>query len=594
MKHPILASLCAALAMVVATPAAAWWNDGWTERRAVTLDSGTVAGVKEGLQRQPALIRLHNGVLDFSKVKADGSDLRFVAEDDKTPLNFHIEKFDPTAGLALVWVDVPTVAPASKQKIWLYYGNAGAKPGAASNATYDASRTLVLHLNEDAPVDATANRNQIVTAGYKPIADGLIAGAAKLDQSGSMQVAASQSMAAAAGAGTSFSVWVRPAAAQADQALIYTRKASAGGADVLQIGVRAGVPFLKLGATEAAATTPLAPDAWNHVGVSAGPEGAELFVNGVSVARIAGALPAIAGETIIGASGDIAALAGDYDEISQSNKAAPASAFALAATAQGRSSNFASVASEAEGAGSGGHNYFGILFGALTLDAWIVIAILGVMAAISWFVMITKGMLFGRTAKANSAFLAQYREELAKRNDAEMLVKTNIGQTAPDSSLAKLFETGQSELRNRVDETPRGHGRPAVAPESVAAIRSALDATQAREMQRLSKSMVLLTIAISGGPFLGLLGTVIGVMITFAGVAAAGDVNINAIAPGIAAALLATVAGLAVAIPALFGYNYLLGQQNNILTDNQVFSDELEKKYLETYRYQTHHAVAAE
>ena len=70
--------------------------------------------------------------------------------------------------------------------------------------------------------------------------------------------------------------------------------------------------------------------------------------------------------------------------------------------------------------------------------------------------------------------------------------------------------------------------------------------------------MVLLTIAISGGPFLGLLGTVVGVMITFAAIAAAGDVNINAIAPGISAALLATVAGLAVAIPALFGYNYLI------------------------------------
>ncbi len=88
----------------------------------------------------------------------------------------------------------------------------------------------------------------------------------------------------------------------------------------------------------------------------------------------------------------------------------------------------------------------------------------------------------------------------------------------------------------------------ALAPQSIAAIRSALDAGQAREAQKLNKWMVLLTIAIAGGPFLGLLGTVVGVMITFAGVAAAGDVNINAIAPGIAAALLATVAGLGVAI----------------------------------------------
>jgi len=84
-----------------------------------------------------------------------------------------------------------------------------------------------------------------------------------------------------------------------------------------------------------------------------------------------------------------------------------------------------------------------------------------------------------------------------------------------------------------------------------------------------------LTIAISGGPFLGLLGTVVGVMITFAAIAAAGDVNINAIAPGISAALLATVAGLAVAIPALFAYNYFTVRIRDANVDIQVFVDEL-------------------
>ena len=73
-------------------------------------------------------------------------------------------------------------------------------------------------------------------------------------------------------------------------------------------------------------------------------------------------------------------------------------------------------------------------------------------------------------------------------------------------------------------------------------------------------------------------------MITFAGVAAAGEVNINAIAPGIAAALLATVAGLAVAIPALFGYNYLLSRVEEITADNQIFVDELEKRIAETWQ----------
>jgi biopolymer transport protein ExbB len=95
--------------------------------------------------------------------------------------------------------------------------------------------------------------------------------------------------------------------------------------------------------------------------------------------------------------------------------------------------------------------------------------------------------------------------------------------------------------------------------------------------------MVLLTIAISGGPFLGLLGTVVGVMITFAAVAQAGDVNVNAIAPGIAAALAATVAGLAVAIPALFGYNYLVTRIKMTTSDMQVFIDEFITRLAEFY-----------
>src|SRR5262249_36212476 len=117
----------------------------------------------------------------------------------------------------------------------------------------------------------------------------------------------------------------------------------------------------------------------------------------------------------------------------------------------------------------------------------------------------------------------------------------------------------------------------------IESIRASLDAGLVRENQRLSQRMVLLTIAISGGPFLGLLGTVVGVMITFAAIAAAGDVNVNAIAPGIAAALLATVAGLAVAIPALFGYNWLLTRAKDVTANMQVFVDELVTKIAEAY-----------
>jgi biopolymer transport protein ExbB len=149
-----------------------------------------------------------------------------------------------------------------------------------------------------------------------------------------------------------------------------------------------------------------------------------------------------------------------------------------------------------------------------------------------------------------------------------------------DSSLYRLYRAGLVELTKR--DVGR-EGRPPLSGASIDAVKAAIDADSVREGYRLNAQMVLLTIAISGGPFLGLLGTVIGVMITFAAIAAAGDVNVNAIAPGIAAALLATVAGLSVAIPALFGYNYLASRIKTISSDMQIFVDEFVTRVAEAY-----------
>jgi biopolymer transport protein ExbB len=216
------------------------------------------------------------------------------------------------------------------------------------------------------------------------------------------------------------------------------------------------------------------------------------------------------------------------------------------------------------------------------------------MSLISWVVMIGKGLTLGRVAAANDDFLDAYEAAAIGRTDHDGLAELPASAKTSGSSLARLYAVGQRELAKRLKEGRAAGSRFAIRPQSVAAIRSALDAAQVRESQRLNARMVLLTIAISGGPFLGLLGTVIGVMITFAAVAAAGDVNINAIAPGIAAALLATVAGLAVAIPALFGYNYLLSRVEEIASDDQIFVDELEKRIAELYQDAPLQPMAAE
>jgi biopolymer transport protein ExbB len=229
-----------------------------------------------------------------------------------------------------------------------------------------------------------------------------------------------------------------------------------------------------------------------------------------------------------------------------------------------------------------------ILLGAVTFDGWVVIGILMVMFALSTWVMITKIAFVHRIARDNLRFAGEFDKLISgiKADDSDEVHaarEREAAQKFPHSQLQSLYAAGVHELRGRFNSY-RLSGRSMVLSEqALAAIRATVDARLVRELQRLNSKMVVLTISIAGGPFLGLLGTVVGVMITFAAIAAAGDVNVNAIAPGIAAALVATVAGLSVAIPALFGYNYLTGRIGGLTSDMQVFVDELTTRFAESH-----------
>ena len=239
---------------------------------------------------------------------------------------------------------------------------------------------------------------------------------------------------------------------------------------------------------------------------------------------------------------------------------------------------------EDEGGGEGA-SYLGILLGALTVDGWVVIGILAVMGVISFSVMVGKTLFLGRTDKANNVFLERFRASPRTLLDpvAGETLALAEDEAVRHSSIYRLYAIGIREIRHRFEAQQAAGKGTGLTAAALDAIRAAMDAAMVRENQRLNSQIVLLTIAISGGPFLGLLGTVVGVMITFAAIAAAGDVNVNSIAPGIAAALVATVAGLAVAIPALFGYNWLSIRIKNVAADTQVFSDEFLTKSAELY-----------
>jgi biopolymer transport protein ExbB len=287
------------------------------------------------------------------------------------------------------------------------------------------------------------------------------------------------------------------------------------------------------------------------------------------------------------------------DEIEVSKTARSADWIKASARAQAMDGTLVAYGADGQKESSGQSSYFVTIAKNLTIDGWVVIGICMAMLVIAIIIMIVKAIFLTRVERANARFLKEFRrlsgdatalDKPAAVEDDNLDDAPSMASLANDhgtygaSTLYRLYHHGVRELNKRIAAQSVGARRVDVlSAQSIDAIRAAMDGTMTRLQQSLSSQMVLLTIAISGGPFLGLLGTVIGVMITFAAIALSGDVNVNAIAPGTAAALAATVAGLSVAIPALFGYNWLNTRIKFISADNRVFVDEFVTRLAEQY-----------
>ena len=570
MKHwlPLLAALYLSLCPALSH---AWWNQDWTSRKKITLDtSDKGAAIGGAVSNVPVLVRLHTGNFPFPEADIDGKDLRFVDGDDKTPLEFHVELFDGTNELALVWVQVPKLEPkADTGTIWLYYGNQKAAIAADSKTTYDGNQTAVLHFAEAGTAfkDSTAYGHSPTVTGVTHTPTGVADGAAVFDGASKLSWAPVPPLKVGA-IGMTFSAWVKPADATQRATLFSQRE----GSNAVQVVYDQGKLYARAFGQETAKVD-LPAGAWHHVALTLA-DGLTLYLDGKPVANAAVKAADLGGEIVVGDG-----YKGDLDELQLSNLARPAGWLEVQAKSQSDSAKLVTVSADGEsGEGGGSTSYVAILLGAVTLDGWVVIAILGVMLVISFYVMLTKGVFLVRMDSANKTFLDRFA---TLERDLTVLDGDDGKGRLRNSSVYKIYTIGVRELRKRFGG---GDGTQVnLSAQSIDAIRASLDAGQVRENARINSQMVLLTICIAGGPFLGLLGTVVGVMITFAAIAAAGDVNVNAIAPGIAAALVATVAGLGVAIPALFGYNYLAARAKNISADMQVFADELVTRMAENY-----------
>jgi len=208
-----------------------------------------------------------------------------------------------------------------------------------------------------------------------------------------------------------------------------------------------------------------------------------------------------------------------------------------------------------------------------------VILCLVIFSIIAWTVMIGKAIQMRRAKKLNQFFNSEFHTQKGVLDVFDRRVQ------AEGCPLFMVYQAGGLELDKRL-KNPDGNGRRQfVSLKGMEHVKRSLENMVAQESLKLESGLILLAIAVSGAPFLGLLGTVWGVMSTFGHIAQQGSATMAAMAPGVSAALITTVAGLLVAIPSLFGYDWLVHNLRVLTVELDNFAQELvskmETEYLE-------------
>jgi len=234
-----------------------------------------------------------------------------------------------------------------------------------------------------------------------------------------------------------------------------------------------------------------------------------------------------------------------------------------------------------------------------TTEGKITVCVLLVLSLFSWTIIITKFRQLTIARKSTRKFMAAY----ASTRDPLDIKKR--GEEFDGAPAYALYERGAEEvlyhlknnpveMKNVAPVTSVGEGNTdhlarakttKISNAAFEAVKVVLEEAASAQAMSLEKGMIVLSTAVAGGPFIGLLGTVWGVMSTFAGIAASNSASLTAMAPGVAAALVATVTGLLVAIPAMFGYNFMVTTIRHITQELDGFAtryaNQIEHAYVD-------------
>jgi biopolymer transport protein ExbB/TolQ len=207
-----------------------------------------------------------------------------------------------------------------------------------------------------------------------------------------------------------------------------------------------------------------------------------------------------------------------------------------------------------------------------TFEAKVIIVFLMLFSIMAWSVMAFKAVQMRRAKKLNQFFTTEFKTQKAVLDMFDRRVQ------AEGCPMFAVYQAGSVELDTRLKSAAGEARKKSVSLKSMEHVKRLMENAVAQESLKLESGLILLAIAVSGAPFLGLLGTVWGVMSTFGHIAQQGSATMAAMAPGVSAALITTVAGLLVAIPSMFGYNWLVHNLRVLTVELDNFAQELVSK----------------